>query len=185
MIPGELSRWWIIKMGRSPSSPEIYQKYICMWNNCCRTSERWLKTSDFQKGKLISKEWGRWTDIGKWGDKGFGTGICILGRELWRRKNFCTLGRPLMGRNCGGGGASEPQRGTGQQVPSQDTIYTCTIASRGWVQRLRLWGSDPKEKPGVECSEDTLRGLVQHSWWSLGESLGLLERQKIIATETI
>ena len=85
-----------------------------------------------------------------------------------------------MGRNWGGVGASEPQRGTGQQVlgrqnrensssgadskfPSQDTIYTCTIASRGWVQRLRLWGSDPKEKPGVECSEDTLGGLVQHS----------------------
>ena len=47
------SRWWKNKMWRSPSSPQIHQKYIYMWNNSYRTTtERWQKTSDFPKGKL-------------------------------------------------------------------------------------------------------------------------------------
>ena len=36
-------------------SPQIYQKYIYMWNDSHRTSiESWQKASDFQKGKKIS-----------------------------------------------------------------------------------------------------------------------------------
>ena len=36
-------------------------------------------------------------------------------------------------------------------------------ASGGWVLRLRLLGSDPRERIGVDCHEETLRGLVLHS----------------------
>ena len=38
-------------MWRSPSSPQIHQKYIYMWNNSYRThTERRQKTSDLPKG---------------------------------------------------------------------------------------------------------------------------------------
>ena len=48
---GRPSRWRRSKTWRSPSSPQIHQKYIYMWNNSYRTpTERWQKTSDFSKG---------------------------------------------------------------------------------------------------------------------------------------
>ena len=48
------SRWWRSKTWRSLSSPQIYQKYIYMWNNTYRTpTERWQKTSDFPKDIYI------------------------------------------------------------------------------------------------------------------------------------
>ena len=47
-------------MWRSPSSPQIHQKYIYMWNNSYRTStECWQKTSDFPKGKELPTYLGR------------------------------------------------------------------------------------------------------------------------------
>ena len=47
-------------MWRSPSSPQIHQKYIYMWNNSYRTpTERWQKTSDFPKGKRLPMHLGR------------------------------------------------------------------------------------------------------------------------------
>ena len=49
--PERPSRWQRSKTWRSPSSPQIHQKYIYMWNNSYRTpTERWQKTSDFPKG---------------------------------------------------------------------------------------------------------------------------------------
>ena len=42
---GGASRWWNSKTRRSPSFPQIHQKYIDMWNNSYRTpTERWQKT---------------------------------------------------------------------------------------------------------------------------------------------
>ena len=39
------SRWRRSKTWRSPSSPQIHQKYIYMWNCSYRTpTERWQKT---------------------------------------------------------------------------------------------------------------------------------------------
>ena len=47
-------------MRRSPSSPQIHQKYIYMWNCSYRTpSERWQKTSDLPKGKKLPTYLGR------------------------------------------------------------------------------------------------------------------------------
>ena len=48
------SRWQRSKMWRSPSSQQIHQKYIYMWNNSHRTpTECWQKTSDFPKSKKL------------------------------------------------------------------------------------------------------------------------------------
>ena len=48
------SAWRRSKMWRSPSSPQIHQKYIYMWNNSHRTpTEHWQKTSDFPKALLL------------------------------------------------------------------------------------------------------------------------------------
>ena len=47
------SRWQRSKTWRSPSSPQIHQKYIYMWNKSYRTpTECWQKTSDFPKDAL-------------------------------------------------------------------------------------------------------------------------------------
>ena len=51
---GRPSRWRRSKTWRSPSSPQIHQKYIYKWNNSYRTpTEHWQKTSDFPKGKKL------------------------------------------------------------------------------------------------------------------------------------
>ena len=48
------SRWQRNKTWRSPSSPQIHQKYIYMWNNSYRTpTECRQKTSDFPKGNKL------------------------------------------------------------------------------------------------------------------------------------
>ena len=62
-------------MWRSPSSPQIHQKYIDMWNNSYRTpTERWQKTSDFPKGKKLPTYLGRAKEKRKKKDKRRGTG---------------------------------------------------------------------------------------------------------------
>ena len=54
------SRWRKSKTRRSPSSPQIHQKYIYMWNCSYRTpTERWQKTSDLPKGKKLPTYLGR------------------------------------------------------------------------------------------------------------------------------
>ena len=48
------SRWRKCKTRRSPSSPQIHQKYIYMWNSSYKTpTERWQKTSDLPKGRKL------------------------------------------------------------------------------------------------------------------------------------
>ena len=57
---GRTSRWWRSKMRRLPSSPQIHQKYIYMWNSSYRTpTECWQKTSDLPKGKKLPTYLGR------------------------------------------------------------------------------------------------------------------------------
>ena len=50
-IQGLESRWLRNKKARSASSPQIHQKFICIWNN-----------SNSQKGKPVSLEQGRAKD---------------------------------------------------------------------------------------------------------------------------
>ena len=81
-------------MRRSPSSQQIHQKYIYMWNNAYRTlTECCQKTSDFTKGKKLPVYLGCAKEKRKNRDKIIGTRPAPLGgRELWRRKSFLTLG---------------------------------------------------------------------------------------------
>ena len=60
------SRWWRSKTWKSPSSPQIHQKYNYMWNNNYRTlTEWWQKISDFPKGKKLPTYLGRAKKKGK------------------------------------------------------------------------------------------------------------------------
>ena len=74
-------------MWRSPSFPQIHQKYICKWNNSYRTlTECWQKTSDFPKGKKIPTYLGREKEKRKKRDKRIGTGPAPLGGTCERGK---------------------------------------------------------------------------------------------------
>ncbi|XP_049571920.1 COX assembly mitochondrial protein homolog isoform X7 [Orcinus orca] len=49
-VQGGASRWRKSKTWRSPSSPQLHQKYIYTWNTSYRTpAEHWQKTSDLPK----------------------------------------------------------------------------------------------------------------------------------------
>ena len=77
---GSPSRWQRSKTWRSPSSPQIHQKYIYMWNNSYRTlTECWQKTSDFPKGKKLPTYLGGTKEKRKNRDKRIGTEPAPLG----------------------------------------------------------------------------------------------------------
>ena len=60
VVSGERRRWRKNKMQRSPSSPQIHQKYIYTWNGSYRTpTEHWQKTSELPKGKKLPTYLGR------------------------------------------------------------------------------------------------------------------------------
>ena len=70
-------------MWRSPSFPQIHQKYIYMWNNSYRTpTECWQKISDFPKGKKHSTYLGRAKEKRKKRRQKNRDGTCTSGREL-------------------------------------------------------------------------------------------------------
>ena len=117
---GRPSRWCRSKTWRSPSSPQIHQKYIYMWNNSYRTTtERWQKTSDFPKGKKLPTYLGRAKEKKKKQRQKNRDGTCTSGRELWRRKSFHSLGSPFTGGDGswrgGSFGATEESAATGVQ----------------------------------------------------------------------
>ena len=113
---GRPSRWWRSKTWRSPSSPQIHQKYIYMWNNSYRTpTECWQKTSDFPKGKKLPMYLGRAKEKRKNRDKRIGTGPAPQGGRC-EGGSFHTLGRPFTGGDGGGRGeALQPRRRAQQQ----------------------------------------------------------------------
>ena len=117
-------------MWRSPSSLQIHQKYIYLWNNFYRTpTERWQKTSDFPKGKKLPTYLGRAKEKRKNREKRIGTGPAPLGRsceggkvsthkeapsltgmgsgqgKIWSHRRECS------NRGAGGKVASFPHRG--------------------------------------------------------------------------
>ena len=115
-------------MWRSPSSPQIYQKYIYMWNNSCRTpTEHWQKTTDFQKGKKIHTYLGKAKEKRKKKTQKNRDGTCTSGRELWRRKSFHTLGSPFTRDGGWRGGsfrATEESTATGVQRAKRRDSHT-------------------------------------------------------------
>ena len=104
-------------MWRSPSSPQIHQKYIYMWNNTYRTpTEAWQKTSDFPKGKKLPTYTGRAKEKRKNRDKRIGTDL-----HLWegavKEEKFPHTRKPLhwWKQGVGGGESLEPWRTKQQQ----------------------------------------------------------------------
>ena len=166
------SRWQRIKMWRSPSSSQIHQKYIYMWNNSYRTpTERWQKTSDFSKGKKRPTYLGRAKEKRKNRDKRIGWDL-YLGERAVKEEKFPHPGKPLQwGRQEGGHGgsfgATEESAATGvwrakRKFPHRRSVPTsihlpkrlvCSPAGvgGGWELRLGLQRSDPRERAGVGC----------------------------------
>ena len=76
----ERRRWRKSKTRRSPSSPQIHQKYIYTWNCSYRTpTERWQKTSDLTKGKKLPTYLGRAKEKRNNTDKRIGKGPAPVG----------------------------------------------------------------------------------------------------------
>ena len=173
------SRWWRSETWRSPSSSQIHQNYIYLWNNSYTTpTERWQKTSDFPKSKNYPRTWvgQKKKQRQKNRDK-----TCTSGRELGRRKGFHTLGSPFIGADRGwqGGsfGATEESAATEVRRAKWRDSHTearsraaltslsrpvCSPARAGgvWELRLGLRSSDPRERTGVGCVNTAWRGLV-------------------------
>ena len=91
----------------SPSSPQIHQKYINMWNNSYRTpTECWQKTSDFPKGKKLSTYPGRAKEKRKNRDKRIGLRPALLGGSCEGGKVPTHYEAPSRAETAGGGGGS-------------------------------------------------------------------------------
>ena len=165
------SRWQRSKTWRSPSSQQIHQKYIYMWNNSYRTpTECWQKTSDFPKGKKLPMYLDRAKEKRKNRGKRIGTGPAPLGGSC-EGGSFHTLGSPFTGGDGGwlGGSfeATEESTATGVQrakwrnTRTEDWCQPALISPRGlsahppagmgggWERRLGLQRSDPRERTGV------------------------------------
>ena len=113
---GAPSRWQRNKTWRSPSYPQIHQKYTYIWNNSYRTpTERWQKTSDFPKGKKIPMYLGREKEKRKNRDKRIGMGPAPLGGV--KEEKFPHTRKTLhwQGEGVGRGEALEPRRRAQQQ----------------------------------------------------------------------
>ena len=83
----ERRRWRKSKTRRSPSSPQVYQKYIYTWNCSYRTpTECWQKTSDLPKGKKLPTYLGRANEKRKNRDKRIGMGPAPVGGSCEGRK---------------------------------------------------------------------------------------------------
>ena len=82
--PSKLQR---SKTWRSPSSTQIHQKYMYMWNNSYRTpTECWQKISDFPKVKKLPTYLGRAKEQRKNRDKRIGMGPAPLGGSCEEEK---------------------------------------------------------------------------------------------------
>ena len=111
---------------RSPSSPQIHQNYICMWNNSYRTpTEHWQKTSDFPKGNKVPMYLGRAKEKRRNTDKRIGMVPATLGGSCEGGKVSTCYKAPSLAEM--GGEASEPRRraqpqgcrGQGGEIPAQ------------------------------------------------------------------
>ena len=166
-------------MRKSPSSPQIHQKYTYMWNNPYRTTtERWQKTSDLPKARNSPRTWAGQRKKKKQRQKNRDR-TRASGRELWRRKGFHALGSPFAGGDCGWwrGEASEPRRraqpqgcrgqsgeipaqriGADQHSPGREASLLTRQGGRGWELRLGLRRSDHRERTGAGGVNTAWRG---------------------------
>ena len=191
-------------MWRSPSSPQIHQKYIYMWNNSYRTpTERWQKTSDLPKGKKLPTYLGRAKEKRKNRDKRIGTGPAPAGGSREGGKVSTHQEAPSRVETAGGGrgsfGDTEESAATGvwrakrRDSRTEDWCRPALTSPRGLSApppgRAGL-GAEARASVGSQGEdwgwrhEHSLKGLVRHSQpgGSLGKSLELPKRQETIVS---
>ena len=194
------ARWRKSKTRRSPSSPQILQKYIYTWNCSYRTpTERWQKTSDLPKGKKLPTYLGRAKEKRNNRDKRIGTD-----RHQWeaavKEERFPHTRKLLRWwrLRVAEGGASEPRRraqpqgcggksgeilaqrlGAEQHSAAREACLLTRGGGRGLGAEARASVGSQGEDWGWLC-EHSLKGLVRHSWLggSPGKSLQLPKRQE-------
>ena len=118
------ARWRKSKRRRSPSSPQIHQKYIYTWNCAYRPpTEHWQKTSDLPKGKKLPTYLGRAKEKRNNRDKRIGMDL-----HKWegavKEERFPHTRKPLRGRRLrvaegGSFGAMEESAATGVRRAEQ------------------------------------------------------------------
>lgn len=137
----------------------ILTKYLLNTGRRSQTFERSRKSPCNQVGQ-------------KKKEKGIREGTWAPGRELWKRKGSCTLGSPPHSREISWdrGGALVPRR-RAQFVAAEwsktctDKQYHCparpslrhasTGVGRGWMLKLWLRRSRPRERTEAGCVETT------------------------------
>ena len=113
--------------------------------------------------------------------------ICSLNRD--KKFSSWTLRNSLTGRDGqgsfrtleGNSAATDAQKAKQREFTTEIIADQHFPAEKWFAHPLRwmgagCWGCSPRERTGVECCEDTLKGLVQQSGGSPGKSLGLPER---------
>ena len=123
------SRWWRNNTWGSPSSPQIHQKYIYMWNNSYRTpTECWQKTSDIPKVKKLPRYLGRAKEKRKNREKRIRMGPASLGGSCEGRNMSTHEEAPSLVETGGGRGgrfrvteesAATECRGQSREIPTQ------------------------------------------------------------------
>ena len=159
---GGASRWRKSKTRRSPSSPQIHQKCIYMWNNSYRTTtECWQKTSDLPKGKKLPTYLGRAKEKRNNRDKRIGMGPAPVGGSC-EGGNVSTHQKPLCGqrlRKAEGGsfGATEESAATGvRRAKRRDS-------------RTEAWHQAALTSPrGLSAPPPGRAGLGAEAWASVG-----------------
>ena len=110
--------------------------------------------------------------------------ICSLNRD--KKFSSWTLRNSLTGRDGqgsfrtleGNSAATDAQKAKQREFTTEIIADQHFPAEKWFAHPLRwmgagCWGCNPRERTGVECCEDTLKGLVQQSGGSPGKSLGL------------
>ena len=145
-------------MWRSPSSPQIRQKYIYIWNNSYRThTECWQKTSDSPQGKKIltyvekteTKEQGWdlhfWEGAVKEEVSTHQETPSMAETGVWVRGKLRSHGGECSNRGAEGKAERFPHRGLVPTSPHHSERLVCSPpgVGGGWELRLGLRRSDP------------------------------------------
>ena len=192
-------------MWRSPSSPQIHQKYIYMWNDSYRTpTERWQKTSDLPKGKKLPTYLGRAKGKRKNRDKRIGTGPAPVGGSCEGGKVSTHTRKPLRRQRLlvaevGSSSAAEESAATGVQRAKRRDSRT-EARRRAALTSPRGLSAPPPGQAGLGAEaraavgsqgddwgwrrEHSLKGLVRHGepGGSPGKGLQLPKRQETFLT---
>ena len=177
------SRWRRSKTWRSPSSQQIHQKYIYMWNNSYRTpTEHWQKISDFPKDKKLPTYLCKAKEKRKNRDKRIGTDLHqwegAVKEEMFPRTRKSLRGRRLWVAEGGSFRATEESAATGVRRAKRRDSRT-EARRRPALTSPRGLSAQPPGRAGLGAEvralvrsqgedwgwrrEHSLKGLAHHS----------------------